>query len=190
MKRATFHAPDRAAWRAWLDEHHASAREIFLVFYRKSTKRASIDYAAAVEEALCFGWIDGVKHKLDDERYTYRFTPRRAGSAWSDANKRRIDALAAAGALHASGRAAIDAARASGDWDKPGRAPAPTQIPRELAAALARSKRAAAAYAALAPSHRRQWQRWIADAKQDATRARRAAKAVEQLASGRKDPAA
>src|SRR5262249_59309001 len=79
-KPLRFHAPDRAAWTAWLEQHHASAPEVFLVFYRKAAGKPSIGYAEAVEEALCFGWIDGIKHKLDDRRYSYRFTPRLPGS--------------------------------------------------------------------------------------------------------------
>jgi uncharacterized protein YdeI (YjbR/CyaY-like superfamily) len=188
-KRTTQIQPrDRAAWRAWLDDNHATRDHVVVVFYRKATGKPSLDYDTAVEEALCFGWIDGVKHKLDDERYTYRFTPRRAGSVWSEPNKRRIAALTAAGRMHAAGLAAIAAARDSGAWHKPARAAMPAEMPAELVAALATSKRARDAYAALAPSHQRQWQRWIADAKQPATRERRATKAIAQLASGHKDP--
>src|SRR5262245_23462226 len=96
-KPPQFYARDRAAWTAWLEAHHRSAPEVFLVFYRKSSGVPTLDYASAVEEALCFGWIDGIKHKLDDERYTYRFSPRRPGSRWSVINQQRITALDAAG---------------------------------------------------------------------------------------------
>ena len=108
MAPSRFHAPDRAAWTAWLEAHHATAAEVFLVFYRKAVGKPTIGYDEAVEEALCFGWIDGIKHKLDDERYTYRFTPRRPGSVWSDSNKARVTRLAAAGKLRPPGQAAID----------------------------------------------------------------------------------
>jgi uncharacterized protein YdeI (YjbR/CyaY-like superfamily) len=91
-----FHAPDRDAWRAWLEDNHATAAEVSLVFHRKAVGRPTITHDEAVEEALCFGWIDGVKHKLDDQRYTYRFTPRRAGGVWSGINKTRIARLEAA----------------------------------------------------------------------------------------------
>jgi uncharacterized protein YdeI (YjbR/CyaY-like superfamily) len=184
-----FHAPDRAAWTAWLEEHHATAQEVSLVFYRKATGVASIEYAAAVEEALCFGWIDGIKHKLDDRRYTYRFTPRRPGSRWSEINKQRVAALRATGKLRPAGLAAIAAAEASGSWAAP-RRDVPTRVPAELAAALRTSPKARAAFDRLPPSHRRQWQLYVHDAKQVATRQRRAARAVAQLVAGKGDPRA
>jgi uncharacterized protein YdeI (YjbR/CyaY-like superfamily) len=181
---------NRAAWRAWLEANHASEREVFVVFVKKSVGRPTITYADAVEEALCFGWIDGRKSTLDDERYTHRFTPRQPGSTWSATNKARIAALDAAGKLHRAGRAAIAAARADGSWKRAPNNAVPAAIPRELATALRGSPRAKATYDALAPSHQRQWQQWIHAAKQAATRARRAAKAVAQLAAGGKKPAA
>jgi uncharacterized protein YdeI (YjbR/CyaY-like superfamily) len=183
-----FQAPDRAAWTAWLEQHHASAPEVFLVFYRKATGKPSIGYAEAVEEALCFGWIDGVKHKLDDERYSYRFTPRRPGSKWSAINKQRIAALRAAGKLRPSGLAAIAAAEASGSWHLPSHPAPPARIPAELAAALRASPTARAAFDRMPPSHRRQWQLYVAEAKQSETRQRRAARVVAQLATGKPDP--
>jgi uncharacterized protein YdeI (YjbR/CyaY-like superfamily) len=189
MARPSRVAPrDRAQWRAWLAAHHATAREVLLVFRRKGTG-ASVSYAEAVEEALCFGWIDGVKGKLDDTRYTHRFTPRRPGSKWSALNRRRAAAMIAAGRMMPAGQAAIDAARRAGTWDRP--APAPTDAtaePAELTAALARAKPARAAFDALAPGQRRLWMRWVGEAKQAETRARRAARAAAELRAGRKLP--
>ena len=183
-----FHAPDRAAWTAWLEQHHATLTEVFLVFYRKATGAPTLTYAEAVEEALCFGWIDGVKHKLDDARYTYRFTPRRPGSRWSAINQQRAAALRAAGKLRPAGLAAIAAAEASGRWNAPAPAAVPDEVPAELAAALRASPKAKAAFAKLPPSHRRQWQQYVHQAKQAETRQRRAAKAAAQLAAGTADP--
>jgi uncharacterized protein YdeI (YjbR/CyaY-like superfamily) len=180
-----FRARDRAAWTAWLEEHHATEQEVFLVFHRKATGKPTITYAEAVEEALCFGWIDGIKHKLDDERYTYRFTPRRPGSRWSEINKQRIAALRSAGKLRPPGLAAIEAARSSGAWDAV-RSIA-TAMPPELGAALRANPQAKAAFDKLPPSHRRQYQQWVHEAKQAETRARRAAQAVSRLATGTAD---
>jgi uncharacterized protein YdeI (YjbR/CyaY-like superfamily) len=185
---ARFQPRDRAAWTAWLEKHHATAQEISLVFLRKSTGKPTITYAEAVEEALCFGWIDGVKHKLDDERYTHRFTPRRAGSAWSAINKQRIAALDAAGKLRPAARAAIAEARETGRWDKPARGVVPAEVPAELTAALRAKPKAQAAFAKLPPSHQRQWQLYVHDAKQAETRVRRAEKAAAALARGKGDP--
>ena len=83
----TFYAPDRAAWRAWLAANGQAEREIWLIFYKKHTGTPCVSYDEAVEEALCFGWIDGLIKRLDDDRYAQRFTPRKPGSSWSESNK-------------------------------------------------------------------------------------------------------
>ncbi len=174
-----------------------------MVFRRKGTG-ASVSYAEAVEEALCFGWIDGVKGKLDATRYTHRFTPRRPNSRWSAPNRQRAAALIAAGLMQPAGQAAIDAAKRAGTWDPPAAAPPPAEVsalpvtpprpaeasarPAELDAALARAPAARRAYDALAPGQRRLWARWVGAAKQAETRARRAAATVAQLRAGHKIP--
>lgn len=188
MTARQFTPRDRAAWTSWLEKHHATAREVSLVFYRKSTGKPTLTYAEAVEEALCFGWIDGVKHKLDDERYTYRFTPRRPGSAWSAVNRQRITALDAAGKLRPAGRAALAAAHSSGAFAAPDRTGAPRTMPRELVAALRSTPKARAAFDRLPPSHRRLWLRFVHEAKQAETRERRAARVVGRLLAGEGDP--
>ena len=176
-----FFAADRATWRSWLAANHGRATQVSLVFYRKATGRRCIAYDDAVQEALCFGWIDGIKHKLDDERYSFRFTPRRPGSKWSDSNKRRVALLTAQGLLQPAGIAAIERAKQSGVWDQPALSPLPATMPAELSWALAASAPAARAYDALAPSHKRNWWRFIAEGKQAETRERRAAKCVAEL---------
>jgi uncharacterized protein YdeI (YjbR/CyaY-like superfamily) len=187
---------DRAAWRAWLAAHHGAAREVLVVFRRKGTG-ASVSYAEAVEEALCFGWIDGVKQKVDATRYTHRFTPRRSASRWSALNRRRAAAMIAARRMQPAGQAAIDAAKRAGTWDLPADAPPapprapsapPSTLPPELATALTRAPTARRAYDALAPGQRRLWARWVGAAKQAETRARRAASAVAQLRAGHRVP--
>lgn len=178
---------DRAAWRAWLAKHHASVGEVFVVFQRKGTG-PSVTYDDAVEEALCFGWIDGVRGKLDETRFTNRFTPRRPGSNWSAPNRQRAAALIAAGLMQPAGQAAIDEAKRTGAWEKPEAKLPAGALPAELTAAFARAKTAQRAYEALAPGQRRLWARWVGEAKQAETRARRAARAVEQLRAGAKVP--
>jgi len=105
------YARDRAAWRRWLERYHGRRAVVRLVFYRKATGKPCPTYDEAVEEALCFGWIDGVKSKLDDERYAYRFTPRRPRSKWSASNKRRVAKLEAAGLMRPAGEAAVAEAK-------------------------------------------------------------------------------
>jgi uncharacterized protein YdeI (YjbR/CyaY-like superfamily) len=103
----TFYAPDRAAWRAWLAANHATAKEIWLVTYGKKSSHPSISYLHAVEEALCFGWIDGIAKKLDAERTAQRFTSRRKGSNWTELNKERARRLIAQGLMTEAGTATL-----------------------------------------------------------------------------------
>jgi len=176
-----FYARDRAAWRGWLSDNHEKRTAVALVFYRKATGKDCVSYDDAVQEALCFGWIDGIKRKIDDERYSYRFTPRRAKSKWSDSNKERVALLTREGLLQPAGIAAIERAKKSGVWELQAKAQVPKSIPVELKRALANAATARAAYEALAPSHKRNWWSYIAEGKQAETRERRAAKCVIEL---------
>ncbi len=103
----TFYAADRTAWRQWLAEHHANAKEIWLVTYGRGTGKPSVPYLQAVEEALCFGWIDGIAKKIDAERTGQRFTPRRPRSHWTELNKERARRLIASGLMTEAGRAVL-----------------------------------------------------------------------------------
>jgi uncharacterized protein YdeI (YjbR/CyaY-like superfamily) len=95
----------RAQWHAWLAKNHDATAEIWLVFHKRHTLEASLDYEDAVEEALCFGWIDSLVRPLDDARYARKFTPRKPGSRWSDPNRRRYASLEKRGLLQEAGRA-------------------------------------------------------------------------------------
>jgi uncharacterized protein YdeI (YjbR/CyaY-like superfamily) len=99
----TFYAPDRQAWRAWLGQHHNTHKEIWLIYYSKDDPRPTIPYLDAVEEALCFGWIDGIDKRMDPERRAQRFTPRRPKSHWTELNKERARRLIAAGLMTEAG---------------------------------------------------------------------------------------
>ncbi|HEY3351942.1 MAG TPA: YdeI/OmpD-associated family protein [Polyangia bacterium] len=183
LEPSTF-AADRAAWRAWLAAHHAAAREVWLVFLKKHLARPCVSYDEAVEEALCFGWIDGVVRRIDDERHAQRFTPRRAASRWSESNRARVRRLTRAGLMAAPGLEAVRAAQASGRWDADER-PAGDEVPPALTAALARDRAAQAGWDRLPPSHRRQYVRWIVAARRAETRARRIAATVARVAAGK-----
>jgi uncharacterized protein YdeI (YjbR/CyaY-like superfamily) len=111
------HAETRPEWRAWLAEHHASAAGVWLVSWKRTTGRPAVGYAAAVEEALCFGWVDSLAKTIDDERSRQLFTPRRPKSRWSQSNRDRIERLEEAGLMQSAGRAAVEAAKAAGSWD-------------------------------------------------------------------------
>ena len=171
----------RAEWRAWLAANHARAQSVWLVRYRKHHPD-HLAYGDAVREALCFGWIDSVPRKLDDDRTMVLMSPRKPGSAWSGLNKRYVGELEAAGLLAPPGRAAIERARADGSWtflDDVER----LEVPADLADALAASG-AREAWDGFPPSARRGMLEWIKRAKQPDTRARRVARTAECAARG------
>ena len=175
----------RAAWRRWLEQHHADRSEVWVVFYKRGTGRPTLSYDDAVEEALCFGWIDGVKRSLDAERYTHRFTPRKADSRWSETNRRRVEKLVAAGRMTPAGARLIAAAKRNGTWNYE-RPQLELSMPDDLATALVASPQARAFFDSLAPSYQRQFLGWIHIAKRSETRARRIRESVELLARGEK----
>ncbi|HZS23769.1 MAG TPA: hypothetical protein VFA30_02165 [Gaiellaceae bacterium] len=107
---------DRREWRAWLEANHATSAGVWLVTWKKPAGRPRVDYDAAVEEALCFGWVDSRSRSVDDERTSLFFTPRKAKSSWSASNVARVEKLEAAGRMRQPGRAAVEAAKAAGVW--------------------------------------------------------------------------
>jgi uncharacterized protein YdeI (YjbR/CyaY-like superfamily) len=179
---ATLDVRSRAEWRSWLRAHHASVAEIWLVFHKPHTRRGSIPYEHAVEEALCFGWVDSLVRRLDDDRYARKFTPRRPDSRWSQSNLERYAALAARGALQPAGKARAPTGKtavAPERWSGP-------SLPRYVERALRKSPAAWKTFERLAPSHRRRYVGWIDSAKKDETKQRRMREAIELLAAGRK----
>jgi len=169
----------RQHWRRWLREHHASSRGIWLVFHKLRTGVPGLTYDDVVEEALCFGWIDSILRRLDEDRYARKFTPRKAGSRWSSANRRRYAALEARGLLAAPGRRRPPTAR-SGDAPRP----SVTELPAYLERALRRNRRAWQHFTSLAPSYRRAFIGWIDSARREETRKRRLQEALGILAAG------
>jgi uncharacterized protein YdeI (YjbR/CyaY-like superfamily) len=107
---------DRADWRVWLERNHETAPAVWLVTWKKPTGKPRVDYDAAVEEGLCFGWVDSKSRSVDDERTSLYFTPRKAKSAWSASNVARVEKLAAAGLMRAAGRRVVAEAKAAGTW--------------------------------------------------------------------------
>jgi uncharacterized protein YdeI (YjbR/CyaY-like superfamily) len=107
---------DRAAWRAWLDANHESSSSVWLVTFKKAAGRPRVDYDAAVEEALCFGWVDSKSRSVDDERTSLYFTPRKPKSSWSESNVARVEKLEAAGLMREAGRRVVEEAKRVGRW--------------------------------------------------------------------------
>jgi uncharacterized protein YdeI (YjbR/CyaY-like superfamily) len=177
-----------AEWRIWLEAHHATAAEVEVGFRRKASGLPSMTWSQAVDEALCFGWIDGVRHSIDDTSYRNRFTPRKPRSTWSKVNIAKVEALEAAGKMTPAGRAAFERRTEdnSGIYSFEGdRAEA---LPEPYAAVLA-AEQAASAYVTARPrSYRRAAVHWVTSAKREATRERRLAQLVECSAEGRDVP--
>ena len=177
---------DRDQWRDWLCGHHAGEAGIWLVFYKKATSRPTIEYDAAVEEALCFGWIDSIIKRIDTEKYVRKFTPRKNKSDWSKLNKKRVAKMIKAGRMTEAGIAKIKAAKKNGSWNQDGKTSRSLEIPGEFAEALADNKKAKERFQKLAPTYRRHYLGWIAAAKRPETRKRRLDESIALLETGQK----
>jgi len=175
------HPEARAEWRAWLAANHASSRGVWLVQWRTPTGRRRFEYDEAVEEALCFGWIDSLAKGIDDERSMITMTPRKPTSGWSRSNKERLVRLTAAGLMAPAGLRAVEVAKANGAWGLLDDVEA-LVVPPDLAAALARDGAATAGFAAMSPSARKAVLLGLATARRPETRARRIAAAVAEAA--------
>ncbi|TGE13465.1 YdeI/OmpD-associated family protein [Hymenobacter elongatus] len=182
---ARFQPGTRAEWRQWLAAHHTDSPGVWLVYYKKTAARPRVSYDEAVEEALCFGWIDSLPRKLDAERTMLLFTPRKPTSGWSKVNKERLVRLEAAALLTPAGRAAIDKAQQNGTWESLDAAEAGL-VPEDLAAALAANAAAARSFAAFSRSARKLILTWVLAAKRPATRATRVAETVRMAALGKR----
>ena len=176
----TLEVRSRRQWRAWLARHHASSPGVWLVFFKAHTGVKSIGYEETVREALCFGWIDSLVKRLDDDRYALKVTPRQPTSKWSDSNRKRWVELDAAGLLAPAGLAAAPT--------KNTYAPRPTVpvLPVYIAKALKANPRAWEFFRGLAPTHRRDFVVWIHTAKRSETRERRIRESIALLAAGQK----
>lgn len=166
------HPLTRAAWRAWLEANYTRQEGVWLVTYKRATGKLRIEYDSAVEEALCFGWIDSKPNKLDAERSLLWFAPRKAGTGWSKPNKDRVARMIADGQMTAAGLAKIEAAQTDGSWFALDAIEA-LEIPPDLAAALTAWPPAADYWEAFPRSVKRGILEWIANAKTPATRTRR-----------------
>jgi uncharacterized protein YdeI (YjbR/CyaY-like superfamily) len=166
--------PSAKQWRAWLERHHDSESEIWIAFAKKGSGKKSVTYDEALDEALCFGWIDTLVRRLDDDYYQQRFVPRKRGSKWSKINLDKFERLEREGRMTEAGRAA----KPKDVAPPPRRFQADDAVPDFIERALALHPVAEAFFRGLAPSHRRNYIRWITEAKREETRARRLAQAI------------
>ena len=179
----TFRAKSVADWRGWLAEHHDFESEVWLIFHKVHSGVASIDYKDALDEALCFGWVDSLVKRLDDRRYARKFTPRRSDSRWSATNRKRYSALKASGRLKPAGLNRAPTDRRYGP--RPLRLKMPSKLPPYIQTALANHPRALRHFEALGPSQRRRYFAWIESAKHEETKARRLKEAIRLLTAGK-----
>jgi len=173
---------DPAALRAWLEEHHATSPGVRLVLTKKGGTDTTITWASAVEELLCFGWIDGQASKRDEDSYTVRITPRRPKGSWSQRNVALVATLEEQGRMTDAGRAAVEAARADGRWGAAYAGPATRQAPDDLAAAIAAEPAAQAMFDVLTSANRFALIHRVESMKRAESRARKISEMVEMLA--------
>lgn len=175
-----------SAWRRWLEHNHDACEGVWLIYYKKHTGVATVTYAEAVEEALCFGWIDSLTNRIDEDRYMQKFTPRKATGSWSASNKARVEKLIRQGKMTESGLKTIEIAKKNGRWYKATDAEKTFEFTPEIFALLIAAQGAYAFYQSLAPSHQKQYKQWVMSAKREETRLRRADEMIRMLEKGLK----
>jgi uncharacterized protein YdeI (YjbR/CyaY-like superfamily) len=180
--------PSQKSFHDWLDEHHSDTRELWVGYYKKDSGKASITYPESVDEALCFGWIDGIRKGIDAESYANRFTPRRPGSLWSPSNIKRVEELIALGRMQPAGLAAFESRKEKvfGEFTYANRSP---DLAEPYAGILQQNKPAWDFYQSQPPSYRKVVNWWVVCAKQEETRLKRLAELAECCAAGRLIPA-
>jgi uncharacterized protein YdeI (YjbR/CyaY-like superfamily) len=171
-------------FRAWLEEHGATVGELLVGFHKVGTGKPSLTWPQSVDEALCFGWIDGVRKRIDDGAYQIRFTPRKAKSTWSAINVRRVETLIAEGRMMPAGLDAFERRLESNSGIYSYEQATPLALTPDEVKAFRRNKGAWEYFETVAPSYRKAVTHWIASAKREETRARRLAKLIESCAAG------
>lgn len=179
------HPKTRAEWRTWLAKHHTRNEGVWLISYKKATGQPRVGYDEAVEEALCFGWVDSKGNKLDDERSMLYFAPRKRGAGWSKPNKERVERMIAAGLMMPAGLAKVDAAKQDGTWNALDGVEA-LEVPDDLATALAVQPNARANWDAFPRSVKRGVLEWIQNAKRPETRAKRVGETARLAAENKR----
>jgi uncharacterized protein YdeI (YjbR/CyaY-like superfamily) len=168
----------REGWRTWLSQNGGKAEPQWVMIFKKHAREKGLRLGDAVEEALCFGWIDGMLKGVDDAKYLLRFSPRKQGSIWSVINKKRAEKLIAAGKMTDAGLAKIQDAKLNGQWDAAYTSKTPTEFPADLRNALQEDPEAKQNFEAFSNSTRFQYIHWIDSAKTDQTRQKRIAGVV------------
>lgn len=181
MRVNQLHFGNREDWRKWLKVNHNKVKVLWLVFYKKHTGKANISYNDAVEEALCYGWIDSIIKEIDEEKYARKFTPRNDHSRWSELNKKRAGNMIKQGKMTAVGLSKINAAKKNGQWNRAVSIPKTVELPNSLKSALQKNKKAWGNFKNLAPSYQRNFIMWVSSAKRQETKDKRLIEAIGLL---------
>jgi len=177
---------NRKDWRAWLAEHHGTEKEVWLVYYKKASGKPIVSYDDSVEEALCFGWVDSIITRIDAAKFARKFTPRKTGSKWSEANKERAEKMIKEGKMMSAGLAKVQDAKETGKWFKTQPAKKELTVTSYLEEALDGNKKALGFYNRLAPGYKRIAVAWIDSAKKEETRKKRLAEFIGLLEQNKK----
>jgi uncharacterized protein YdeI (YjbR/CyaY-like superfamily) len=176
----SLHVSSSREWRKWLQQNNSNQTEIWLEIRKKGSTVSGISYDDALNEALCFGWIDGKMKSMNKDMYVLRFSPRRKNSIWSMANRQRAESLVAAGRMRKSGLAAIEQARANGRWSSAYSSKVKPDTPSDLEQRLSQNPQAWRNFQDMAISYQTMYIQWILDAKRPQTRSRRIAEVVRR----------
>jgi uncharacterized protein YdeI (YjbR/CyaY-like superfamily) len=186
IMKSELHVTNRNDWRAWLEKNHDAAKEVWLIYYKKHAGKPGILYEASVEEALCFGWVDSIIKRLDDDRCARKFTPRKGASAWSESNKKRAEKMIRKGRMTEVGMAKIIEARERGEWSRVREVSKELVVPSFIQKALAKNEKAHAFFGTLADTYKRQIVSWVSSAKREETKARRLTEVISLLEKSQK----
>lgn len=184
--RSQLHMTNMAEWRAWLERNHDAEKEVWLVFYKRHTGKPNISYDDAVGEALCFGWIDSIIKRIDEDRFARKFTPRKADSRWSELNMDRAERMIREGRMTEYGLVQINEAKKSGEWFVRVLPKKEIEVPQFMREVLATNQKALLNFDNLAKSYKRQYIGWVMSAKKEDTKKKRFAEVVEHLERNKK----
>jgi uncharacterized protein YdeI (YjbR/CyaY-like superfamily) len=186
IMKSELYVTNRNDWRNWLEKNHDAAKEVWLIYYKKHTGKPSISYEDTVEEALCFGWVDSILKRLDDDRCARKFTPRKSSSSWSESNKKRAEKMIREQRMTETGMERIREARERGEWSRAREVRKELAVPSFIQEALAENEKARAFFETLANSYKRQIVGWVSSAKKEETRARRLTEVIGLLEKNQK----
>lgn len=181
MKIDQLYVTERKKWREWLKRNHSKKNEIWLIYYKKHTGTPRIPYDDAVEEALCYGWIDSTVKRIDEETFMQKFTPRNKNSIWSKLNKQRVEKMIKSGKMRKAGMDRVGDAKRNGEWDAAYAVKDDVEMPPELETALNKNKKAKENFNNFARSYRCNYIEWVVNAKRRETIDRRIKEVVRRV---------